>query len=140
MIGSVVSIYAFVVFAILVYKMWLAIPPTVARTTPGKAVGFLFIPVFNLYWFFQALWGWSQDWNSYAGQSGRALPRTSGALPLSIAMFSAFGGTIGTIAALGGNHWVGTVLAAPNYVLIPIFILQVCNILRAYPKTPFVGM
>jgi len=132
-VGSVIGIYAFVVLAILIYKMWKAIPQAVARTTAGKAVGFLFIPVFNLYWWFQALWGWSQDWNCYAAKSEGKLPRMSEALPLSIAVFSAIGGSIGAIAAFAGAPWLGIVLAAPNYVLIPIFIFQVCNLLNNAP-------
>ncbi len=136
MVGGLIGIYAFVVLAILIYKMWKAIPQTVARTTPGKAVGFLFIPVFDLYWWFQALWGWSQDWNSYAAKSEGKLPRMSEGLPLSIAVFSAISGSIGTIAAIAGAHWLGIVLAAPNYVLIPVFIFQVCSLLNNAPAAP----
>ena len=33
------------------------------RTTPGKAVGFLFIPFFNLYWVFTTYVGLAKDWN-----------------------------------------------------------------------------
>jgi len=39
---------------ILLYRMWRMVPPERAATTPGKAVGFLFIPIFNLYWNFVA--------------------------------------------------------------------------------------
>lgn len=132
-VGSLISMYAFVVLAILIYRMWKAIPAATARTTPGKAVGFLFIPVFNLYWWFPALWGWSQDWNSYAANSeGRIRPSSEG-LALSIAVFSAIGGSIGTIAGFAGAPWLGTVLAAPNYVLIPVFIFQVCTVLNNAP-------
>ena len=51
-------------WSVLVYKLWTAIQgePT-TRTTPGKAVGFLFIPLFNYYWIFQAYWGWAHDYN-----------------------------------------------------------------------------
>lgn len=139
-VGGLIGIYAFVVLAILIYKMWKAIPPTVARTTPGKAVGFLFIPVFNLYWWFPALWGWSQDWNSYAVKSEGKLARMSEGLPLSIAVFAAIGGSIGMIVAFAGVPWLGTVLAAPNYVLIPIFIFQVCSLLNTAPAVPDQGI
>ena len=39
---------------ILLYRLWRLVPPEEAATTPGKAVGFLFIPLFNLYWNFIA--------------------------------------------------------------------------------------
>jgi hypothetical protein len=48
-----------------IYKMWAAIDDRRARTTPGKAVGFLFIPLFNLYWLFEALPGYASDYNAY---------------------------------------------------------------------------
>jgi len=139
-IGVLTGLYAFVVFAVLIYKMWKAIPTTGARTTPGKAVGFLFIPVFNVYWWFPAIWGWSQDWNSYAAKSEGRLQRISERLALSIAVFSAVGGTIGIIAAFAGAPWLGTVLAAPNYVLIPVFIFQVCSLLNNAPAASDEGV
>ncbi|MCL2120465.1 MAG: hypothetical protein FWH27_18790, partial [Planctomycetaceae bacterium] len=35
----------------------------IARTTPGKAVGFLFIPIFNFYWIFVAFRGLGKNMN-----------------------------------------------------------------------------
>ena len=32
------------------YRLWRLIPKDIAQTTPGKAVGFMFIPFFNFYW------------------------------------------------------------------------------------------
>ena len=133
--AGLIRLYAFVLFAILIYKMWKAIPQTVARTTAGKAVGFLFIPVFNLYWWFQAVWGWSQDWNSYAAESEGKVPRMSEGLALSIAIFNAIS-SIGIIGSFAGVPWLGTVLGAPNWVLVPIFIFKVCTILNNAPAAP----
>jgi hypothetical protein len=45
--------------------MWGAIKDGHARTTPGKAVGFLFIPFFNIYWFFQVWAGFPTDYNRF---------------------------------------------------------------------------
>lgn len=50
----------------LLYRCWRQIQDGAAETTPGKAVGFLFIPFFNLYWHFVALWGLSKDMEQYA--------------------------------------------------------------------------
>jgi hypothetical protein len=49
---------------VLHYKLWKMIPREIARTTPGKAVGFLFIPFFNWYWQFVSYVGLSQDMNT----------------------------------------------------------------------------
>lgn len=58
--GIVLSIFTY----IYLYRAWNYIQdlPNVA-TTPGKAVGFLFIPFFNIYWLFVAYHGWSKNYN-----------------------------------------------------------------------------
>ena len=54
-----------ITFLVLLYKAWQAIQDGQVRTTPGQAVGFLFIPFFNLYWMFVSIWGWAADYNGY---------------------------------------------------------------------------
>ena len=45
--------------------MWKQVPPSEAKTTPGKAVGFLFIPLYNIYWLI-AMPGWlSRHYNQF---------------------------------------------------------------------------
>ena len=48
----------------ILHKLWRLIPAKEAKTTPGKMVGFLFIPIFNLYWNFIAIYGLAQALNS----------------------------------------------------------------------------
>ncbi len=48
---------------VYLYRAWNCLRFGGPRTTPGKAIGFLFIPFFNIYWIFVALYGLSQDWN-----------------------------------------------------------------------------
>jgi len=43
------AVVTLVFSAMLHYQMWQAVPERFRRTTPGKAVGFLFIPFFNFY-------------------------------------------------------------------------------------------
>lgn len=58
------GIIAAVVFQCLIlHKLWSMIPPEKAQTTPGKAVGFLFIPFFNFYWIFVAFLGLAKALN-----------------------------------------------------------------------------
>jgi len=59
------GIYTSIVALVFIYKIWDAIADEHARTTPGKAVGFLFIPFFGFYWIFQVLWGFAKDCNAY---------------------------------------------------------------------------
>jgi hypothetical protein len=51
---------------VLLHKAWGAIQDGHARTTPGKALGFLFIPLFNIYWLFIAIGSWGTEFNSFA--------------------------------------------------------------------------
>ncbi|MDO4551096.1 MAG: hypothetical protein Q4C96_07580 [Planctomycetia bacterium] len=55
-------------FCILIYRCWSVIQDEYVRTTPGRAVKFLFIPVFNLYWIFVAILGLAQDMNVFCNR------------------------------------------------------------------------
>jgi hypothetical protein len=50
---------------ILTYRYWQTIQDGSTRTTPGKAVGFQFIPFFSIYWLFPAYFGLAQDQNRF---------------------------------------------------------------------------
>lgn len=60
---------------VLCFKSWQLIQfspggaPT-ARVRPGQAVGFLLIPLFNIYWVYQAFLGLAQDMNRFARLHG----------------------------------------------------------------------
>ncbi|MDF1710707.1 MAG: DUF4339 domain-containing protein [Akkermansiaceae bacterium] len=61
-LGWALSVFAAVYAYIILYRAWLILQPGGARTTPGKAVGFCFIPFFNIYWIFNVYVGWATDW------------------------------------------------------------------------------
>jgi tRNA A-37 threonylcarbamoyl transferase component Bud32 len=56
---------SYVLFLRMLFKAWAALPPNRARTTPGKAVGYLLIPLFALYWCWIAVAGLATDYNQY---------------------------------------------------------------------------
>jgi len=58
-----------------IYNSWSLLQNDVARTTAGKAVGFLLIPLFNLYWVFHAIRGFAVDYNRYANKHIPDAPR-----------------------------------------------------------------
>jgi hypothetical protein len=58
-----------ILFLRLLYKAWSILPASFARTTPGKAVGYLLIPLYNLYWAWNAIPGFAHDYNKYVAQS-----------------------------------------------------------------------
>jgi len=61
-----------VCFCFYLYRLWEEIHPTFAQTTPGKAVGFMFIPFWNIYWLFVAFWGLYKSMNKEMESYGHA--------------------------------------------------------------------
>jgi hypothetical protein len=60
------AIAGIVLSCILRYRFWAVIQKGGgARTTPGLAVGLLFVPLFNFYWQFVSTHGLAQDMNAY---------------------------------------------------------------------------
>jgi hypothetical protein len=60
-VGHAVWLLYWIPFLMLMYRFWTCLPPGVRRTTPGKAVGYTFIPIFNIYWIFILLVGFAGD-------------------------------------------------------------------------------
>lgn len=110
-LGYIPLLYGAVIACILVYKIWAAIQGPTARTTPGKAIGFMFIPFFNLYWQFQAFWGWTKDYNALVAQRGIAGPRAPEGLALAMCI----------LTLCGIIPFVGMLLSLVNVILMFIF-------------------
>ncbi|PQJ28856.1 DUF4339 domain-containing protein [Rubritalea profundi] len=62
-IGYIMLLILSILPYIYLYKAWRCLQPGGATITPGKAVGFLFIPLFNYYWIFVAMGGLPRQWN-----------------------------------------------------------------------------
>jgi len=63
-----------ITFLVLLYKGWEAIQDYQTRTTPGKAIGFLFIPLFNIYWMFVAYYGFAVEYNKFIRRNNINVP------------------------------------------------------------------
>lgn len=64
MAGYLVTLLSVIPFYITLFRAWKCLQPGgMARSTPGKAIGFMFIPFFNFYWIFIAIKGLATDWN-----------------------------------------------------------------------------
>ena len=57
-----------IAWLVLLYRYWKFLPAGEACTTPAKAVGYLFIPVFNLYWIFVSFWKMSRSYDKLMGR------------------------------------------------------------------------
>ncbi len=60
-----IILFANVVAFVLHYKLWKAIQDPYSIVTPGKAVGYLFIPFYNIYWLFRSIYGFAVEHNDY---------------------------------------------------------------------------
>lgn len=72
------------VFLLVIYRMWSALQDGKARMTPGRAVAFLFIPAFNLYWAFQVFYGFARDYNALADRHELNVPKLPAGLFLTL--------------------------------------------------------
>ena len=112
--------YSIIVYLMLLYKAWAAIQDGQARTTPGKAVGFCFIPFFNVYWIFQAFYGFALDFNRYAERQNLPLRLQEG-------LFLAY-----PILLLASSLPLFNILATlPMFVVLVIVVIKLCDAVNA---------
>lgn len=62
-IGMLCLLLSTIFFYINIYRAWSCLRAGAPRTTPGMAIGMLFIPFYNIYWIFVAIAGLPKDWN-----------------------------------------------------------------------------
>src|SRR5262249_2059524 len=92
-----------------------------ARTTPGKAVGFLFIPFFNYYWVFVAYRGLAQDLNAHVRRRELAAPPVSESVALTGCILKVVAGVLGFVPILGA------LLVIPAVVFDLILLRQIAE-------------
>tara|TARA_Y100001970_G_scaffold163968_1_gene200354 strand:- start:249 stop:794 length:546 start_codon:yes stop_codon:yes gene_type:complete len=121
LIGFIVSTISVVLWCILTHKLWAAIQGPSSRTTPGQAVGLMFVPFFNLYWWFQAVWGWSVDYNKHIKDKGVVVPPVSEGVGLAWCV----------LCCVGIIPFVGYLTAIPQLVLMIIWHSQSIDAVNA---------
>ncbi|MDA2914455.1 hypothetical protein MYX77_10985 [Acidobacteriia bacterium AH_259_A11_L15] len=125
-LAVVPMLYWVVVFFVLWYRAWAAIQDGHARTTPGKAVGFLLIPFFNLYWAFQAIWGFAKDYNSYVDRHSLNIAKLPEGLFLAYPI----------LVLVGIIPMLGLLASAAALVVLLIMISKICDAVNALPEPP----
>lgn len=71
-----------IVGCVLLFRAWNQIQDGYQRTSPTAAVGFYFVPFFNLYWTFVAEYGLARDLNNYMCRHAIQGPRVAEDLAL----------------------------------------------------------
>ncbi|MCX5648949.1 MAG: hypothetical protein NTX40_07630 [Planctomycetota bacterium] len=125
-IGYAVQIYSGVIGFVLLYKMWSALQAGPVRATPGKAVGLLFVPFYNLYWMFQAILGWTQDYNAFVAQRGIESPQAPEGLAKTICI----------LALVGAVPCVGLLVLPVFFVLALVFYAKAIDCVNALALVP----
>lgn len=54
-----------VIGCFITYRMWQSIEDEHSRARPRDAVFFMFVPGYNIYWIFEVIYGFAQDYNNY---------------------------------------------------------------------------
>ena len=72
---AAVLVYMVIIYLVFVWRIWTALQDGSARTTPLKASLFLLIPIFNIYWVFEAFPGFVDEYRAYTERNGFSVPR-----------------------------------------------------------------
>jgi hypothetical protein len=116
-VGYIPVLASVVLEYVLIYKLWKVVQDGFASTSAGKAVGFLFIPLFNYYWLFRAFWGLSKDYNRFidrhfANRADLEVRRSASWISLTYLIFMFGGGIIYYIIYMGT---IGSQILANNF-------------------------
>ena len=118
--GGLAILAAWILAFVCLHRAWRTIQDGFARTTPGKAVGLMFVPLFCYYWVFQSFWGFAKDYNAYLDRCQSPLPRIA-AWPCLIFAISYVG-----LSALAAPM-VGLMAWLVSCVFLPIIMNSMCN-------------
>ena len=71
-------------YFLLLAKMWGAIQDGETEISVGKAIGFLFIPFFNIFWVFKIWGGFPSEYNAYAARNSLNVPELSSGIFIAV--------------------------------------------------------
>ncbi|MHC4738762.1 MAG: MJ0042-type zinc finger domain-containing protein [Planctomycetota bacterium] len=159
-VGDILLIFSVLIELALIYKMWAAIYDGRASVSPGKAVVFLLIPIFNIYWALYMLVGFAEDYNSFVNRNkvkAKKLPLLlfliyavmfllsymAVTIPM-ICIFAFFGLLKRTVAARPELSWFlfffVLAVSVGHLIIYGMFSIKTCNAIEALPCTSGEGV
>ena len=130
----IIPVFAmYVIGLVFHYKAWKAIQDGYATTTPAKSVAYLFIPMFNVYWLFRTLYGFSSDFNDYISRHEIEVKR----LPILLYFYQCVLIIMNGILVRLESEWAGVVLffvMAWIYINALIIVSKTSNGVNALAK------
>ncbi|NUM34418.1 MAG: HEAT repeat domain-containing protein [Candidatus Brocadiae bacterium] len=88
LLASLCYLIAFIPILILLAKVWNFLKTEPNCISPGKAIGFLFIPIFNIFWLFYMLYSLSKTYNKYRDRYSLPIQAMSKFILFSFALWS----------------------------------------------------
>jgi hypothetical protein len=130
-LGMFAALGGFIAWLVYHYRVWSLIPTEHAETTPGKAVGFLFIPFYNFAWIFRSCVGLHRSLNAYA-RSLNVEPPASLTLPMGYSIGFIVSVGLAIIAGLAAESDAGGVCAGMSFFLgsVPAFVFWLMMVLN----------
>ncbi len=113
-----VALVAIVIPTMILHcRCWKAVPEKIARTSPGMAVGLLFVPFFNFYWVYVSYMGLAED-------SAKALGRPPNARGLGITLGIFFNTSMLILLPI---PLINSLLLAVYFVVWVIYTLKIVS-------------
>ncbi len=141
--SMIASFYAFGVFILFWYRAWRPVSSGSRKFNPVKMALLLAVPLFNLYWFFRAVWGWPKAFNHFTRENDLNLA------PLNDKLFLAY--CIFTVAAVAVNPghilkvdfygreaallFIAQATKAAQLLFDAVIVWQVCGAVSRLPAT-----
>lgn len=117
----------------LLHKAWASIQDGHARTTPGKAIGLLFVPILALFWCWTALVGFAKDYNAYLGRHSIHAPKCSPGLFGTLAALHFFLPAI--LSPIGGATALGVWFIGDVFIIAPVLCAALGKAINALPQS-----
>lgn len=118
--GGLAMLAAWILTFVCLHRACGTIQDGFARTTPGKAVGLMFVPLFNYYWVFQSFWGFAKDYNAHLDRYQSPLPRIA-TWPYLVFAISFVGLSALAAPLVGSMAWISCC------VFLPVVTNSMCN-------------
>jgi hypothetical protein len=142
--SMIASFYAFAIFILLWYRAWKPFAGTAQKFNPTKMALLLLVPLYNLYWFFQAVWGWPKAYNYYAREQGPAVAPLNDKLFLAYCIF-----TVGAVLVNPGHIlkidfygreltllFISQVTKTVQLLFDAVIVWKVCDAVNGLPARP----
>ncbi|MFO0864426.1 MAG: DUF4339 domain-containing protein [Gemmataceae bacterium] len=112
-------------YLVFLYRCWEIVQEERTETTPGMAIGLLFVPLFNIFWSFIAIRGLAVKANEYAMRHRLRAPRAPQTLGLAVGMNYAWY----PLVFIVGIGFIGLVM---NIFVFPAFAKALYRTFRCF--------